>query len=199
MYLKKLIQGLLAAGVINVCVAEIPAIAMPVEQPIAQADTKKSNQITEADIRKVLAEMQVAIEKKDLEGILKFIAPFAYSEVTVESGSGKMTVNLEGKDDHRILLTEAGSQIQKRRTIRNRTDIRISPDGELGTATIFRVREYTTQNGRRFLSAGTDTLRFAMFGKQPMVVSATLQGWLAERPLLKPQQSGQRKPAVDSK
>lgn len=186
MRLKKSIPGLFAFCIINFCVAEIAAIATPIEQPVAQADTEKSNQLTEESIRKVLAGLQAAVEKKDVEGVLKFMAPFATSEVTVESDGVTVNANLYGKDEHRGFLEKTYPTIQNRRTISNRVDMRISPDGQLGTATIFRVREYTTQNGGRFLSQGTDTIRFAMVDNQPMVVSTTLTGWVAQRPPLKP-------------
>lgn len=186
MHLKKSVQGLFAVCAINFGVAEIPVLAAPVEQPVAQAVTRKSNQITEEDIREVLKEIQAAREREDIEGVLKFIAPFAHSEVTVESDGGTLTVNLDGKDEHRAVFAKMNAQIQERRDINNRTAITISPDGELGTATIFRVREYITQNGTRFLSAGTDTIRFALINNRPMVVSTTIRGWLAERSSLKP-------------
>jgi len=45
-------------------------------------------------------------------------------------------------------------------------------------ATIEKLR---TEDGKQFISAGTDTFRFAWVDNQPKVISTKSQGWLEER------------------
>lgn len=187
MYLK-LTVGLVTACMLNV--GAFAAIAAPKPnpaRPATQTSPQVSNQLSEQNIRQVLATIQAAIDKKDVAGVMRYMAPFAHSEVTVESDDGRLTVNVDGQEDHRLLLTQSLGQIQNSASLNRQIRIRMSPDGQMAIATIFRARDVTTQQGQRYYSVGTDTIRFALVNNQPRIVSMSLNGWVASRPSLKPQ------------
>lgn len=180
MQIKTLLQGMLAVSVINGCVIAIPAIAFSQPQPSAQLVAQTSNQLSEENIQQVLAAIQTAQEQEDVEGILKFLAPFVTSEITVESDDSTLTFILEGQAEHRELLKKTNALIDDRESLNQQIKIRITADGQLGIATISTVKEIDTENGEQLYTGSNDTIRFAWIDNQPKIISMTIKGWLAE-------------------
>lgn len=185
MHPKKLLQGLLTISIVSGCIAEIPALAAFAQPSLAQAPTQTPNQLSEADIRRVITDIRAAEQKKDVEGVVKFLAPFVSSEITTEGFDSSLTVTLEGKEDHRALLTKTFPRIRESKVIGNQTNVGITEGGQLGIANISSIKAITTQNGQRYFSISTDTIRFARINNQPTIVSMNIRGSLAARPPLK--------------
>lgn len=185
MHPRKLVQGLLTVSIVSGCMAEIPVIATSAQPSLAQAPTKTPSQLSEENIRQVLANIRAAEQKKDVEGVVKFLAPFVSSEITVEAFDSSLTVTLEGKDDHRALLAKTFPTVRESKVIGNQTNVIITSGGQLGIANISSIKAITTQNGERYFSISTDTIRFARINNQLMIVSMNIRGSLAARPPLK--------------
>ncbi len=179
---KQWIPGFVAICLIYPCLKNLPVVATPKEMLMVQATTQNATQLTEEGIRQAIEAMRAARDKKDVSGVLQYIAPFAHSEITVELPDGILTLNVDGQEEHRKLLEETFAKIKERKTTHEQVDIRLSADGQMGIAVITQEREFATHDGKQFFAENSDILRFGLVDNRPAVVSATLKGWLAERP-----------------
>lgn len=157
-------------------------ITQAAEPVPTQLTAQSSSQLNEENVGEVMAAIAQAESNKDIEALLKFLVPFAISEVTVESQGKSITASLEGIEAHRQLLEFTFKKVTKKEPINEHTTIRITPDGQLATVTRLIVEELVTDDGREFISSGTDIFRLAWIDGRPMVISAKSQGWLEERP-----------------
>jgi hypothetical protein len=153
----------------------------------AQAETEQlseesTGQLTAENISQVLTQIQQAGEQQDIEAILEHVAPFAHSEVSLTTGNTILTTTINGIEEHRNLLSQSYDRYTNRQTLNQEVDISVSADGEYAIANVYRLREVTNKQGTRLLSGSINTLRFGMVNERPTVVSATLEGWLSERP-----------------
>ncbi|MGV2829465.1 hypothetical protein [Myxosarcina sp. GI1(2024)] len=153
----------------------------------AQAETEEltkesTGQLTAENIGRVLTQIQEAGDQQNVEAILEYLAPFAHSEVSLNMGNTILTTTVNGIEEHRNLLAQSYNRFSDRQTLNQEVDISVSADGEYGIATVYRLREVTSQEGTRLLSGSINTLRFGMVNQRPTIVSATLEGWLSERP-----------------
>jgi hypothetical protein len=160
-------------------------ITQAAEPVPTQLTAQSSSQLNEENVGEVMAAIAQAESNKDTEALLKFLVPFAISEVTVESQGKSITASLEGIEAHRQLLEFTFKKVKKKEPINEHTTIRITPDGQLATVTRLIVEELVTDDGREFISSGTDIFRLAWIDGRPMVISAKTQGWLEERPAQK--------------
>lgn len=160
-------------------------ITQAAEPVPTQLTAQSSSQLNEENVGEVMAAIAQAESNKDIEALLKFLVPFAISEVTVESQGKSITASLEGIEAHRQLLEFTFKKVTKKEPINEHTTIRITPDGQLATVTRLIVEELVTDDGREFISSGTDIFRLAWIDGRPMVISAKTQGWLEERPAQK--------------
>jgi len=158
-----------------------PTVANPERQSSILLADKPANQLSEENIRQTLKAIEKAIAQKDVEGVLKFVAPFVYIEMTVESNEGTVITPVEGKDSFRNLLQEIFARTKENNVVNQQTKIDITSNGELGIANISTVETLTTSEGKRYFSSSTDTFRFAWINNQPTIFSITIRGWLAER------------------
>lgn len=181
MFRNKLIQGLSTVFLIN-SVAGLPAIATPLNSANPQIVAQATNKITEPAVLKILEEMKMAQEKEDIATMLKYIAPFTNTEVTVETANGRITVNVLGTNEHRELLERAAQIRNASRILAETVEVNVAANGEFAVAEVYTLREITTDQGATIMTASNDTLRFGMINNQPMVVSANLNGWLSVLP-----------------
>jgi hypothetical protein len=171
-----------------------PAIANPTltslqaqaqNLPQTAASSPISNQLTEENIRNVLALMQSAQNKENLEDLLKYVAPFVSSEITINGDSGSTTIILDGIEKHRALLKDLFALIKSREVLSQKVKIRLSDDNTVGIATIYTVKAIKTEDGKNIIASDVDTLRFAWLNNQPTVVSLQSKGWFSEAPASK--------------
>lgn len=181
MFRNKLLQGFLTVCLIN-SVASLPIMATPLNSSNPQTVAQATNKLTEPAILKILEEMKMAQEKEDIAGMLKYVAPFTHTEVTVETTNGRVTVNLLGTDEHRTLLERAAQIRNASKILAETVQVDVAENGDFAVAEVYTLREITTDQGARIMTASNDTLRFGMINNQPMVVSATLNGWLSVIP-----------------
>jgi ketosteroid isomerase-like protein len=177
--------SLLWGGIVAVPAIATPKIAspnLPTSSKIAaQPSSQPTGQLTEENIRQVLTAIDKAINQKDLDTVLKFVAPFVYTEVTVESSLGTLTTPLEGKDELRDLLKIIYARVKESSVVNQQIKIDVRANGELAVANVTTVEALTTAEGNRYYASSTDTFRFAWLNNQPTIVSITIRGWLAER------------------
>lgn len=181
MFGHQLLSGCLTFCLLNVSFPNLPIIASPLKSSDSQIVAQATNKITEAAILKILEELKMAQDNEDIAGMLKYIAPFANTEVTMETSNGRLTVNVLGTDEHRDLLQRGAEIRNTSRTLTETVEVNVAENGEFAVAEVYSTREYTTSQGT-ILTASNDTLRFGMINNQPMIVSANLSGWLSAVP-----------------
>lgn len=186
MQLKLLLRRMFAIGLFSGAMSgtlmALPAIAHPAASPSSLLAAKPTPSLNEENVRQVLTAIDKAIAQKDLEGVLKFVAPFVRTELTVESSAGTQITALDGKDELRDLLKVIYARIKNTNVVNQQIKIDITAGGELGIATITTVEALTTENGDRYYASSTDTFRFAWLNDRPTIVSLAIKGWLAQRP-----------------
>jgi molybdopterin-binding protein len=175
-------RGMVAVCLLSGGMMVMPAIANPEPPTAILLAAQPVGPLTEENIRPVLTAMGNALTQKEMDGVLKFVAPFVHTEVTVESSEGTQITSFEGKEGLRDLLQAIYARIKNSTVVNQQIKIDITAGGEVGIATISTVEAITTENGNRYYSSSTDTLRFAWLNNQPTIVSMTINGWLAERP-----------------
>ncbi|HIK13802.1 MAG TPA: hypothetical protein IGS53_00645 [Leptolyngbyaceae cyanobacterium M33_DOE_097] len=146
---------------------------------VAQAST----QITEANVQSVVKQLQAARVSEDIEGTLKLLAPFAVTDVTVQTGNGITTVitHLEGTAAHRQMLEQSFGKVQSRKVLKNYVTINIISN-DFGMAKIYQIENLETQDGKSFVAASETILRLGRVDGQVLITSATVEGWISERP-----------------
>ena len=171
---------LLTLGVISSCVLVLPHRVIAAETT-KTSSVETSSKLTEENISQAMKAIAEAEKKEDIDTLLMFLVPYGVSEVTVESQGNSITRNLEGVDAHREMLEKTFKRVKNREVLNERQTIRFSPDGQLAIVTRSTIEKLTTEDGKQFISAGTDTFRFAWVDNQPKVISTKSQGWLEER------------------
>jgi hypothetical protein len=172
---------LLTLGVISSCVLVLPHRVIAAE-PTKTSSVETASKLTEENISQAMKAIAEAEKKEDIDTLLMFLVPYGVSEVTVESQGNSITRNLEGVEAHREMLEKTFKRVKNREILNERQTIRFSPDGQLAIVTRATIEKLTTEDGKQFISAGTDTFRFAWIDNQPKVISTKSQGWLEERP-----------------
>ena len=175
-------ESLLTLSLLASSVLIMPASVRANEFTSAQLLVQSTSQLTEDKIRQTMAAIEKAESSEDIEELLKFLAPFAISEVSVEYQESSITKSIEGIEAHRTFLESSFELVEDRGIINDYMSVRITPDGQLAVVKRIIVEEITTSDGREFLSSATDTFRFAWIDNQPMIVSTKSQGWIEERP-----------------
>jgi len=164
----------------------LTAIPYSVEAAPENASTKvaqASTQLTEANIQSVVNQLQAARVNEDIEGTLRLLAPFAVTDVMVKTGNGITTVmtRLEGSAVHRQMLQQSFGQIQSRKILKNYVTINIVSD-DFGTAEIYQIENLETQDGKPFVASSKTVLRLGRVDGRVLITSATVEGWVSERP-----------------
>jgi hypothetical protein len=159
-------------------------LALPLPSPanpIAQT-TSNANALTEEGVRQMMAKIEQAEQQEDIKTLISFLAPFIVSEITVTSDDQTVTRTLEGLADHQNLLQQSYNRVAKREVLEKNTQIRLTEDGQLAIVKRRSLRDVTTEDKQKFISFSQDTLRVAMIGGQPKIVSISSEGWLEDRP-----------------
>ncbi|MGK7943164.1 MAG: hypothetical protein AB4058_01690 [Microcystaceae cyanobacterium] len=175
--------SIISLGLITLSSLNIPLLANPVPPSLISQNTKaKSETLTKAEIQTIIDSIEKARKEDDVDGVLKHVAPFIHSRVSVELEKQTIIFELDGLAEHRQYLSETYDFIENRKILDRQVDIRIAQDGQMAVALIYEEVEYITDEGGSILTESVDTLRFGLVNGQPMVVSATLKGWLAPTP-----------------
>lgn len=178
----KILSTLLALGLSS---SFLLLLTVPTQaQNLAQAKpvAASSAELTEASIRQVLSQLEKAEQGEDIVTMMSFVAPFAVSQVTVESDGTRVRRILEGGEDHRQALERSFKRVADRKILENKAQVRISKDGKLAIVTRNIWKEVTTEEKQNFFSFSRDSIHFALVDNQPKIVSIFSDGWLEERP-----------------
>lgn len=141
-----------------------------------------SGRLTEANVLAMMEKLTQAEKQKDVATLVSILAPYAISEVTVESQGKKLTQAVEGRQAHQELLQKTYANRTREETLNERLKVRITPDGQLAIVTRDSLETFSTQGGQNLIGLSRDTIYFAWLDNQPKVIAVKTEGWLEERP-----------------
>jgi hypothetical protein len=157
----------------------LPVIANdPSSNPAIVAQAK--GKLTEENILQAIKEIQAAQNQENLDELLKYVAPFATSEITLEGRELSTTLQVDGKENHRVLLQDMFKKIKSREILTQNIDIRLTSDESLGIAEVLTVKELIDEEGKRYINSSQDVWHFAWLDNRPTLVYVKSKGWLEE-------------------
>lgn len=135
--------------------AEIPAItpegnSEAIAHPRLIATDLKASTITEAQIRQILDAILIASNRRDIAGILKYMAPTAAIEMTLQTqGGGSQRLRLT-RDDYRRYLEQGFELTQRYSGTISDVKVQIAANGKAATA-VYTLTEETVLKGQPLL------------------------------------------------
>lgn len=125
--------------------------------------------LTRASIDLLLNELDLAVRKKDVEGILRHIAPDAVIVIHMKQGSNQQQAALT-RDDYRKTLAMEFDFPSANDFTRLNTTVSLAAD-ERSAKVSFKSTETLRQANREFKVEGEETLIVRMRGDKPAIVS----------------------------
>lgn len=173
---RLLVKRLLASLLLGIITPVWPMVATahPVPDLIKQSRAPTvRNPIQENQIRSILNAMETAASQKNVDGILKYMAPQITINVTVQLGSGSQQISLS-REQYRQYLQQGFETTQRRSGNYTNLKIQIAPSGQTATAT-YTLVEAATIKGQpgTFVSTSQETVRFERIKGQLLETAAT--------------------------
>lgn len=155
-----------------------PAIAHQVPAFIKEFS---GSRIRESEIRKILDAMETAASQKDVDGILKYMAPDITIRITVQLGGRAQQISLS-REQYRQYLQQGFETTEKRSGKYTNLKIQIAPNGQTATATYTLVEEATLAGQPGTLkSTSQETVKFARVQGQLLETAATSNSTIEAR------------------
>ena len=164
----------LLLGIASPVVWSTVAIAHQIPDFIKQSRTPvREGQIRESQIRNILDAMEAAASQKNVDGILKYMAPNIIIKITVQLGGQAQQINLS-REQYRQYLQQGFQSTQARRGKYTNLKIQIAPNGKTATATYTLIEE-ATLNGQpgTFQSTTQETVKFERIRGQLLETAVT--------------------------
>jgi hypothetical protein len=165
----------------------LPAIAQPSIPENPPANSITSNRpIDEDEVRQAIKEMEDSSERQDVDGVMKFIAPFAHSEITSQTDTRSSTEYVEGLTQHRTVIAESikRGKSQQRKMLRQRIRVQITADGTAALATLQTSTGFVSLDPKpkRYIALTEQTLRFGKINSKLMLTSSKSSTRVTLRP-----------------
>jgi hypothetical protein len=139
---------------------------------------QKTTELTEETITAMMASIEKAEKEENIDQLLNFLSPYIISSITVEYDETTTTKMIEGKQSHQDFLKDNFNGIKEREYINSYLSTKIAEDGQMATVTRIRATNITSENGKKYLSVGTDKIRFALINNEPKIINLDVKGWL---------------------
>lgn len=186
MQIKSLLTVLAVIGLAQGSVMALPVRTLAETKPTtSQTTVPCTDKLTKENIQAVLDQLAAAREKNDVEGMLKFLAPFVISSVTLDRDNTSTTFTLEGIDAHRDFLQDSVGKIKNREELGKRVNIKFINE-KMAIVNSFSLKNITTKEEGKFVMSDVNVMRFAWIDGKPMITSMEIKGWLAQRPAAQP-------------
>jgi hypothetical protein len=153
-----------------------PAIAVEKNKQMAIESTDRSDRrISEDEITQIFNDMMVATERKDVDGVTKFLAPFAVSVNTVRTlKAGKVSqevVLLKRLEQQRSYIQQNFINVDSYDFLYYDVKVRVSPDRKTAFANVTSIVDARTIKGPRLLISSTGTTKFALVEGELKIIS----------------------------
>ncbi|XGV95506.1 MAG: nuclear transport factor 2 family protein [Leptolyngbya sp. BL-A-14] len=133
----------------------------------------REGRIRESEIRAILDAMEAAANRKDVNGILKYMAPNITIKITVQLGTGAQQLSLS-REQYRQYLQQGFETTERRSGNYTNLKIQVEPNGQTATA-IYTLVEEATLKGQpgTFVSTSQETVKFERIKGQILETAAT--------------------------
>lgn len=153
-------------------VSGVPTTATAHQVPAFIKQSRGSG-IRESEIRNILDAMEAAASQKDVDGILKYMAPTITIKITVQLGSRAQSISLT-REQYRQYLQQGFQATQTRRGNYTNLKIQIAPNGKTATASYTLVEEATLEGqSGTFKSTAQETVKFERIKGQLLETAVT--------------------------
>lgn len=125
--------------------------------------------LAEAQVTSLLAELDQAANRRDVEGLVRHVAPDARMTVVVQFSGTEQELTMT-REQYRTSLRQSFAMAQEYQWRRMDTDVRLAPDGRKAVARLQGTESIMT-NGQRLVFALEKEFTFALQGPQPLIVS----------------------------
>lgn len=173
---------ILGIAIASVSISPVSADSFsPKSQVIAQS-VKEVKQVNEKDLIETAKTINEFRKKRDVTGIMNYVAPFAISKILYEYETGSQTINLEGKASHQEFIEKAFKDIKSSNSKNLQVRYRISADGNVGTVNSYSIAAVTTDKGKQYIVTSDEVFNFAMVGDQLVLISFDSKNRFDPRP-----------------
>jgi hypothetical protein len=153
-----------------------PAIAVEKnKQLFVETPDRSDRMISEAEIQQIFNDMMVATERKDVDGVTKYLAPFAVSVNTVRTlKAGNLSqevVKLKRIEQQRNFIQQSFINVDSYDFLHYDVQVRVSPDRKTAFANVTSIVDVRTIKGPRFLVSSTGITKFALVEGQLKIIS----------------------------
>lgn len=138
-------------------------------QPAPSPPVKPEAPVTTESIETLLADLDQAVKRKDVEGVLRHIAPDAVILIHMKQGAHHQTALLS-REEYRKTLAAEFAFLSADDFTRVNTKVSLAPD-ERSAKIVFKTTETLRQAEREFTVEGEHTLLVTMRGGKPTIVS----------------------------
>ena len=129
--------------------------------------------ISERQIRAIFNATKLAAEQKDVDGIMKYMAPNITIKMTLKLGSNSQQLSLS-RAQYQQYLQQGFETTQRYSSKYTNLKIKIAPDGKTGTAS-YTLLEEATLKGQpgRLVSTSQETVKFERIKGQILATAVT--------------------------
>ncbi len=146
------------------------ATAQQVPDFVKQAS---ASAISERQIRDIFNAMAKATKQRDVNGIVKYMAPKIAIKMTLQLGSGSQQLSLT-REEYRQYLEQGFALVQSYNSQYKNLKIQIASNGQMGTATYTLVEEATLKGQPgRLASTSQETVKFERIKGQILATAVT--------------------------
>ncbi|PSB25072.1 nuclear transport factor 2 family protein [Stenomitos frigidus] len=129
--------------------------------------------ISERQIRDLFNAMATATDQRDVDGIMKYMAPKIAIKMTIRLGTHSQTLNLT-REQYRQYLQQGFEVTQRYSSQYKNLKIKIAPNGQTATATCTLVEESTLKGQPGTLaSISQETIKFERIKGQILATAVT--------------------------
>ena len=125
--------------------------------------------LVEARLIALLTELDRAANSRDVDSLVRYVAPDARMTVVVHFSSTEQELTMT-REQYRTSLMQSFAMAQEYRWTRADTDVRLAPDGRKALAR-FQGTESITTNGQQLVFTLQKELTFSLQGPNPLIVS----------------------------
>lgn len=126
-----------------------------------------SANLTEADINRMLTQIDQAAQSHDVEGVIKLLAPQAKMNIDMTALGAPQVMRLS-RSEYANELRNSWSQSQSYSYQRSNTKIRIAPGGQSAQVTAT-IKEVMKMQGQTVTALTDETSRVELIKGQPLV------------------------------
>lgn len=177
-----LTQTLLAIAIAASSLPLVPVTSFANPPETLQAQANPNHQITEKKLIEAAKSLETAWDKRDVNGFMQTLAPFAISKLIFESEGNAQTLYITGEAEHRDFFTQALKQPRSTEKKKIQEQLRISPDGTVGTVRTSTISFVTTADNRRWIVTSEDTINFGIVGDRVVAISIDSSNRFNPRP-----------------